>query len=74
MTAVKNNIQPSRPMELVPTIISLCGFSIAITFVVLVHKVISSEDRENTAKPTTKTAPTKAEEHTSFIHKHASAH
>lgn len=61
-------------MQLVPTLISLCGFSIAIAFVVIVHKVISSEDRENAVKPTTKTAPAKSDEHASFIHKHASAH
>lgn len=61
-------------MELIPTLISLCGFGIAITFVTIAHKVITNG--EKAVEPATRSARAQSDStgQTTFIHKHAAAH
>jgi hypothetical protein len=60
-------------MELIPSLISLCGFGIAFTWVLLVHKAVSAGEKADqqvlAPKPVTRAEP----EHASFLRRPAAA-
>ncbi len=67
--AVSEAIINTKFMELIPTIISLCGFGIVITYVLLVHKAISSADKDEGQPVAPKVKQSPVESQTMFIRK-----
>ncbi len=61
-------------MELIPTLISLSGFGIAITYVTIVHKIISSGEAPLQQPPQVAAGQKQDVGRTAFIRKHAGAH
>jgi len=53
-------------MELIPSLISLTGFGIAFTWVLLVHRAVSAGEKADRQVREEKSAPRVPAEHTSF--------